>query len=446
MHTPSILLLCENEASAQLDRRSLREAGYAPARLMSSGIEAAKLLAGLADDPEHPRPDMVVCATRLEDMDGEQFCAIIRSHPLLIGLPVLLLVSNTTEAEQLRTLGCGASAMLARPYSVAALKSQMDRLLPMAASLERLEAGKKQADTRAFDEALATYGVLLRPDREPEDYFRVGMRCLQDKNWNGALAAYQHALRGAQVKAEAELGMAAAYKGKGDSANCKLWLGKGTSTLIRAKRWHLARSAYTRLLRHDPTARNPFLSEAHRLMRAHSYEEAADTLIESLEVWQSSDTGDRLARLCFNADDPQAMLKALEDGLSRQSVVSPEVLSGQVREALGILHKEREERERQLAAERKWKLAREIASRNAEKSAQDVPAAPAYAPQADDRPVVGIETVDSAPAVPLLGEEDLPDPDDSAAVKAIEPIRESGGDLLSVIRLTWDLARRSRKR
>lgn len=444
MKTPSVLMLCENEQAAQLDRRALRDAGFAPSRLMTSGIEAARLLAGLDDPSPGDVPGLVVCAQKLEDMDGEQFCAIIRSHPLLMGLPILLIVANSTEAEQLRTLGCGASAMLARPFSVQALKETLQKLAAAAGNSEQLVKGREQADTRAFDEALATYGVLLRPDREPEDYFRVGMRCLEEKNWNGAITAYQYALRSAQIKAEAELGMAAAYKGKGDVASCRTWLSRGTETLIRAKRWHLARSAYTRLLRHDPSARNPFLAEAHRLIRERSYEEAANTLMESLEVWADQDPSDRLARLCLNADDPQAMLKALEDGLARQSVISPDLLSGQLREAIGVLQKEREDRQRQQAAERKWRLAREIAAR------ESAPAPATPAPMPVD-PVAKNRKAAPEMQVRLFGEnqpEDTEMEDETPEIPSasVEPLKPSDGGLLSVIRLTWDLARRSRKK
>ena len=132
---PGVLLLSESEALAALDRRALRDAGVARIRVMTSGIQAARILAGLATDSQGFQPDIIVCGQKLADMDGEQFCAILRLHPRLLAVPILLILPNDSEVEQLRTLGCGASALLGRPYSVTSLKEQ---LVTLAASHPRL--------------------------------------------------------------------------------------------------------------------------------------------------------------------------------------------------------------------------------------------------------------------------------------------------------------------
>lgn len=435
------LLLCENENSANVDRRALRDAGITHVKVMTSGIDAARLLAGM--DRGEP-PDLVICQRQLADMDGEQFCAIIRQHPRLLGLPVLLIMPNDSEADQLRTLGCGASALLGRPYSVLALRKQLATLVRAVPELRKIRQAAMQADTSAFDEALATYGLLLRTERSPEDYFKAGMRSLEEKRWPVAIAAFERALRDAQIRAEAQLGIAAAYKGKGDQARFRMWLSRACDTFVAARRWNRARSAYARLLQHDPGARNPFLAEAHRLIRAHEYNEAADVLVQSLTLLPKIKAGERYARVCMAADDPEEMLSALENSLAVEG--DHDFMAGDIRASLEVMTRQREERKRQQAMERKWELAqslarqareKELARQESEKQARTPPAAagvrnpavetvPALAPAQDDELFV-------AP----FGKSDVAGSNPSGAPKLNE--------FLSVIRLTWKLAKKSRK-
>ncbi|MDE7372078.1 MAG: histidine kinase, partial [Desulfovibrio sp.] len=359
---PGVLLLCESEALGALDKRALREAGASEVRVMTSGVAAARMLAGITPDKSGFSPEIIVCTQKLEDMDGEQFCAILRLHPRLLAMPVLLILPNDSEAEQLKTLGSGASALLGRPYSVPALQQKLTALLAERPRLDQLRLAAQHTDTSAFDAALATYGVLLRPERQPEDYFRVGMRCLGENRWNHAISAFQRALRSAQIKGEAELGMAAAWKGKGDMPRFHAWLARAAETFVRARRWHRARTAYARLLQDDPAARSPFLAEAHRLIRENAYDEAAEALAQSLEVTPQAQ--DRFARICLTAQSPEAMLAALEAGLGKAMGESAgDALSQDIRESLNAFAKEREERQRQVAAERQRQLSRVMAAR-----------------------------------------------------------------------------------
>lgn len=430
-----ILLLCENENAAQIDRRALREAGVSSVKIMRSGVDAAKLIARMEPAPDAFYPDAIVCTQALEDMDGEQFCAIIRQHPKLLAFPVLLILPSENESEQLKTLGCGASALLGRPYTIDKLSQILALLFKAQPSRKQLELGARQTDTSAFDSALATYGILLRPSRQPDDYFRVGMRCLKEKRWNYAINAFQLALSEAQIKAEAELGMACAFKGKGDMRRFKAWLARAAETLVQARQWHLARTAYAKLLNHDPDAKNPFLTRAHQLIRLKNYQEAAITLVESLSILKEAKTGDKFARICFTAEDPEAMFQALEASLSKDQNTAP--LSEEIKNSLTSLVRDREDRKRQMAVERKWQLAQKLAQ------------APKPAP-------VKSETSPSTVADFAAETEEPAEEEDVDNV--LDPLTENEAtsdmfakkpklnELLSVMKLTWKLARRSEKK
>lgn len=450
MNEKNVLLLAESDSSAQLDRRALREAGFPRVKMVNSGLEAARALADGLD------VDFAVCAQRLTDMDGERFVDIIRQHPRLLAFPVLLILGNESEAEQLRALGCGASALLGRPYSVQRLQKQINGMTRDAPSMRRLKEASAQTDTSAFDAALATYGILLKPDREPDNYFNVGMNCLQARDWNTAISAFQLALSGAKIKAEAELGMAAAYKGKGDLKNFRAWLAKGAKTLVAARRWHLARTAYARLLKYEPGAKNPFISRAHQLIRELNYKEAARVLTEGFSTVKDANPKDRFARLCFSAPNPEAMLRELEENLAGDRGDIGENFGREIRETIKTLEKERDQRARQRAVERKWELSRKFAEmKKAEASPKEsgsrLDAAPVveravepanFAPEEEETAHSGLET-----ELPDESEAPVPAP----LFQGAPPAKIFGkptkfNELLSVMKLTWKLARLSEKK
>lgn len=356
-----VLLLSESEAMAALDRRALRDAGVDRVECLTSGVAAARMLAGLEPLPFAFHPDVAVCSQRLSDMEGEQFCAILRLHPMLMDMPVLLILPHDSEVEQLRTLGCGASALLARPYSINLLKGQLDALAAARPSLEELEKAGRLTDTRAFDDALATYGILLKPVRQPEDYFRVGMQCLEQRKWNSAINAFQRAMRGALIQGKAELGMAAAWRGKGDMAQYRQYLALAAATFVRARQWNRARAVYGRLLQEDPEARSPFLSAALQQIRQGDYDHAAEILSQGYEITPRQQISERMAQTCLAADAPEAMLKAMEACLEKVLGADAGALNDEIRGTLETLAQEAETKKLEDAAERQWRAARQAA-------------------------------------------------------------------------------------
>lgn len=357
------LLLSESESMAALDRRALREVGADRIEGLTSGVAAARILAGLDEAPPSFQPDVVVCSQRLSDMEGEQFCAILRLHPMLLDMPVLLILPHDSEVEQLRTLGCGASALLARPYSIDQLKAHLDFLVSTRPTLDDLDKAGELTSTKAFDDALATYGILLKPIRQPEDYFRVGMQCLEQRKWNSAINAFQRAMRGALIQGKAELGMAAAWKGKGDLTRYKHYLSQAAATFVRARQWNRARAVYGRMLQEDPNARSPFLSEALQQMRQGNYDHAAGILSQGYEVTPRQQITERMAQICLAADTSAEMLANMEACLEQALGADAQALSAEIRTTLENLAQEAEAKKLEDAAERQWRAGRNARAR-----------------------------------------------------------------------------------
>lgn len=358
-----VLLLSESESMAALDRRALREVGADRVEGLTSGVAAARILAGLDEAPPSFQPDVVICSQRLSDMEGEQFCAILRLHPMLLDMPVLLILPHDSEVEQLRTLGCGASALLARPYSIDQLKAHLDFLVSTRPTLDDLDKASELTTTKAFDDALATYGILLKPIRQPEDYFRVGMQCLEQRKWNSAINAFQRAMRGALIQGKAELGMAAAWKGKGDMVRYRHYLSLAAATFVRARQWNRARAVYGRMLQEDPNARSPFLSEALQQMRQGNYDLAAGILAQGYEITPRQQITERMAQICLATDTSAEMLANMETCLEQALGEDARALSEEIRTTLDSLAVEAETKKLEDAVERQWRAGRNARAR-----------------------------------------------------------------------------------
>lgn len=477
---PSVLLLSESKTLAALEQRALREVGVSRLELCLSGLEAARSLAAQAEHDKACLPDVIVCGQKLSDMDGERFCAMLRLHPLLLAMPVLLVLPNDNELEQLQALGCGASALLARPYSIPELKRHLQTLKAARPLLARLRHGAEQTDNSAFDAALKTYGSLLRPAYQPADYFRVGMQCLQNSRWNNAIEAFHRALRDAQIKGEAELGIAAAWKGKGDMPRFRAWLARSAETFVQARRWHRACSVYATLKREDPQARNPYLTEVGRLLRQQQYDQAADVLAHCFEVTPMRHACGKVARTCLGAEDPQRMLRCLETSLGRTMGTDAFDLSGDIRVCLNNLAREQEARRRQAALERQRQLARQTASLAASQAACPTDSRPGHSidrlgaerpgterlgdarygsiPAMDTGPTLQT-TAENPPLVDMAHTANRADMGQNTASSAeagllLAPLTETDAtsrlftdrprfnELLSVVKCTWKLARR----
>lgn len=459
------MLLSRSERLASVDKRTLREAGAITRWSMTSGVEAARLLEGLASGSRPETPDVIVCHQELEDMDGEQFCAMLRLHPRLVSQPILLLLANDDEAQQMAALGCGASALLSRPYSVETLRRQLLSLTAYAAHERQLQKAAANTDASAFNEALASYAMLLKPARQPEDYFNAALRCLEAGQWNTAIAAFQRALRAEHIKGEAELGIAAAYKGKGDRARYRAWLARAADTFARARRWHKARSAYMRLLQENPRARNPVIAAAQRLLRQGDVEGAAQALAAVYDISDDATIADKLAQTCLasategsEGDENAARIRAesneliarLENHLKGELGDEALSLSSEIRRQLDALALQREERLRQAAEERRREAAAfqlwqerqaardEAGAREADGNARPVPEAPSWPPQANQpQPPPILEEIE--PLSPL------PQSDADAQNGGIVSQGALFNDILSVIRCTWQLSRRRKK-
>lgn len=447
---PHLLLVCESENAANIDRRALREVGFPNIQVMTSGVKAAQLLGGQEDLPDEILPDLVICQFQLQDMEGYRFCSIIRQNPRLAKLPLLLILPNDSEPVHLKAIDCGADVFIPRPFSVDDLKQVLEILMKKVPDHRQLWQTSSHLGTFAFDEALATQGVLLQNEKTAAEFFKLGMNLLNKGRFSMATAAFYKGLDEPEILAEVQLGLAAAWRGKGDLKEFKKWLTAACDTFIAEKRWTRARAAFAKLLQIEPTAKNPFIQEARRLIRQERYPEAANAMVQGHNLIPKMKVSERYAKICMLAKDPEAMYRALASELDREGEM--EFLGNEIRVELNQLIRQKEERQKEQAAERSFKLARSMGLQ-LDQDEQETPGEP---PAKNEKPDIMDRDFEKKQKNPVSNL-----PKHSVAVKMDNSIEEFPisaepeddlfqgrslfSDFLSMVRLTWRLDKKTKR-
>lgn len=351
------LLLVRTEAHASVDRRALRNAGISTVRVLTSGLMAARLLAGLIPDDPEPMPQVLLCHSVLADMSGGDFVGLIRSHPQLLDIPIVALASNDDDAHKLSALAVGYSALLVRPYAPPQLRTTLLEAAHNSSDIDHLREAGHALGTGDFDSALAHYTLLTHNQPNPDLAFQEGMRQLQQHQWDLAIRAFQKAMRHISLKGESELGLATAWKGKGDMQRYKHFLSEASHTFARALQWHKARTVYARLLAVDPKAQSPFLSMAERLIREQRFDEAAEALAAGYDMPSASTEQDNtslaLARACLSTEAPAHTANKIEESL-KNTVLRDRApqLGEHIRESLLDATEQQAERQRNMMVQK----------------------------------------------------------------------------------------------
>ncbi len=316
------LLLVEVESSARMDKKALRDAGISRVQVLTSGMLAARFLAMQLDKPveDTEAVDCIFCYPRLEDMSAMQWMDLLRQHPRLAALPMVVITGNVEEAHILRTMTGGFDAVLMRPYTqddVRRLLGNVYENFQPKAIENSQEAAQGKAEFHAILKQLESY---QGEGAKAEMNFREGLQHVKDKAWNAAIQALTKALYHKDVKGEAEYGLAAAWQGKKNFQKQMYYLNEACTTFVRTQKWARARLAYTQLLRALPTAENPFVRLAESHIRAQAYREAAGVLVLGLNLGNAEDAVTRVARACLFSDNPPFTLGQIQKAFTAEEL------------------------------------------------------------------------------------------------------------------------------
>jgi len=157
--TAKVLIVDADPAKLQALRAALTTAAYR----VTSATSASFALTTL----ERDRPDLIVSGSRTEDMDGVEFCSIIRSDPTTHDIPFLLL-SGPTRPTPWAVAQAGVDMLVAGDFVVSTVLDRISKLLrhvapqaepglPPPPLPPRVTVPRAEAGTRTFE---GSFGVL----------------------------------------------------------------------------------------------------------------------------------------------------------------------------------------------------------------------------------------------------------------------------------------------
>ena len=111
-----ILLVEDSEVDAWLTQAALRESDVrATIHLVTEGNEALNFVAKIGPFKDVPTPDLILLDLKMAGMDGLDFLRIIKQHPQLRDIPVVILSTSSHPRDIEETYQFKAAAYLNKP-------------------------------------------------------------------------------------------------------------------------------------------------------------------------------------------------------------------------------------------------------------------------------------------------------------------------------------------
>ena len=135
-----VLVAGEDRFTIDLLEESLRPFGY-NVLTARNGREALAIA-------YQEMPDLVLADTNLEEVDGFQFCRMIKRNPTTNLIPIILLTATGDQEERIRGLQMGADDFLTKPPDTVELRARVRSLLRIKTLHQRLQNEKIRLEVR----------------------------------------------------------------------------------------------------------------------------------------------------------------------------------------------------------------------------------------------------------------------------------------------------------
>lgn len=326
--TNCVLLLGENETSISIDKQMLRGSGAKRIVFASSGVTCARMLANL---PKENLPSFVLCAG-LEDMDAVQWLHLIRLHPNLADLPVLLVHTEIPTQTLLEVARLGFAGELARPYN----QKDLDFAI-LSVRKNNSPLAKPCADSKMFEHAIESMSIEAKFNGVPklneakscsqkaEAYLQnliSGKSLLRQKRYLPAINAFSKFLaEGKGKKGEALEGIAHAHASLGNLEKSKGFWQQAAAAYIEQEDFLSARAAFAQIyknMEHKPLD-NPLFQAGTRLLHQGHYKAAALAFLQGQVLTPNQSFQSHAARGCQFAINPEHTAEKLCEHIEQRS-------------------------------------------------------------------------------------------------------------------------------
>jgi CheY-like chemotaxis protein len=114
-----VLLVEDNPGDVRLTREALKDAKvYLELHVVSDGAKAMEFLRKEGQYRDVPRPDLILLDLNLPRKDGREVLAEIKTDPLLLTIPVVILTTSAAEADIQRTYQLHANCFISKPVDM----------------------------------------------------------------------------------------------------------------------------------------------------------------------------------------------------------------------------------------------------------------------------------------------------------------------------------------
>lgn len=304
-----VLLLGEAEELVYIDRKMLGMCGVKRSVFSSRGIKTARLLSNL---PKSRQPAFVFC-TGLADMDSLRFLELIRLHPELANLPVVLVMSQLSPQVIAETSRLGSCALLARPYTQEEIENAI------------LSAGKQKSrlepcpDSSMFEQTLKSMDIGVEKNKyarsekshkaNPDVSQLVhGKSLLRQKKYQQATVAFMSYLDVGKIQRGTALhGMSEANAALGFMDKSQIYLQQAAVAYIEEEDFMTARTLFAKIAKDNNSTlnENPLYQAGCRLIKQGRFMPAAQAFMQGQVLTPTISFQTHAARACQFANDPE---------------------------------------------------------------------------------------------------------------------------------------------
>ncbi|NPA13292.1 MAG: response regulator transcription factor [Aquificae bacterium] len=133
---PLVYVVEDDEDISYLLAFNLKKEGFQVKPFLSS-VEALKSL-------ETTKPDIILLDIMLPDIDGLEFCKLVKSNPETEDIPIIMITAKGTEIDKIVGLELGADDYITKPFSIKEVIARIKAILRRVNKISRKKTPPKK--------------------------------------------------------------------------------------------------------------------------------------------------------------------------------------------------------------------------------------------------------------------------------------------------------------